>query len=156
MAMVKIYLYGIGQQIIIPQLAETQEGFLVEIEPVEIFSVDQIDQWKSVMYKRLSQGNPIIPTPEKAEAPGSPILARLNLKRWDDFEKKAVLYTIHAGPRFISVYATGKKKDGRWTKGDRERKFASQAPLEIVVDEVALDIIKEPEAVPKQMLLLGG
>lgn len=154
--MVRIYLYGVGQQIIIPELAETDEGFFVETDPVKIFSVQDIPAWKSVIYRVLSQGNPIIPTPEKTSSPGSPILEALNLKRWDDFERQAVLYTVHAGPRFISVYATGKNEDKRWTTGTKERKFASQAPLELVVDEVVMDIIKEPEAVPKPMLLLGG
>ncbi len=156
MSMVRIYLYGVGQQIIIPELAQTDEGFFVETAPVQIFSVQDISTWKAVVYNVLSQGNKIIPTPEQTSDPGSPILEALRLKRWDDFERQAVLYTVHAGPRFISVYSTGRNEDRRWTTGAAERKFASQAPLELVVEEVVMDIIKEPEAVAKPMLLLGG
>jgi hypothetical protein len=156
MSMVRIYLYGVGQKIIIPELAETEEGFFVEIDPIKIFSVQDIVGWKDVIYRVLSQGNKMIPTPEQTAEPGSPILEALGLKRWDDFERQSVLYTVHVGPRFISVYATGKNQDKRWTTGGKERKFASQAPLELVVNEVVMDIIKEPEAVPKPTLLLGG
>lgn len=156
MSMVRVYLYAIGQKILIPELVETDEGFFVETAPVKIFPVQDISGWKAEVYKFLSLGNRIIPTPEQSSEPGSPILEALGVKRWDDFERQAVLYTIHAGPRFISVYATGRNEERRWTTGTKERKFASQAPLELVVDEVVMDIIKEPEAVPKPMLLLGG
>jgi hypothetical protein len=156
MSMVRIYLYAIGQKIIIPELVETEDGFFVEVEPVRIFPVQDINGWKSVIYSVLREGNIVVPTPEQSAEPGSPILEALGLKRWDDFERQAVLYTIHAGCRYISVYATGKNAEKRWTNEGKERKFASQAPLGIVVEEVVLDIIKEPEAVPKPMLLLGG
>ncbi len=156
MSMLRIYLYAVGQKIIIPQLAETEEGFFVEIEPITIFDVRDVNKWKALMYTYLSEGNKLIPTPEQAGSPGSAILEHLGLKKWDDFERKSVLYTIHAGPRFIAVYATGRNEQGRWTTGTKERKFFPQAPLEVVVDEVSSDIIKEPEAVEKPMLLLGG
>jgi len=154
--MVRVYLYAVGQQIIIPELSETDEGFFVETAPVKIFPVQDIVGWKAVVYNVLLKGNPSIPTPGKTSDPGSPILEALGLKRWQDFERQSVLYTVHAGPRFISVYATGKNEDKSWTTGTKDRKFASQAPLELVVQEVAMDIIKEPEAVAKPMLLLGG
>lgn len=156
MSMVRVYLYAIGQQVIIPQVAETEEGVFIETEPVQFFAVQDVDKWKSEIYKRLVAGNPAFSPPEDDVTPGSPILEALNLKRWDDFERQAVLYTIHVKPRSVAVYATGKNEDGRWNSNGKEREFASQAPLEAVIDEMASDLIKEPGAVAKPMLLLGG
>ena len=156
MSMVRVYLYAIGQQVIIPELAETEAGFYVETAPVDFFPVHEVDNWKSAIYKRLTRGNPVIPTPDDNVTPGSPILEALNLRKWDDFERQAVLYTIHVRPRAVSVYKTGKNEEGRWTQNGDEREFASQAPLECVIDEMANDLIQEPGAVAKPMLLLGG
>jgi len=154
--MVRVYLYGVGQKVIIPQIAETEAGFLVEQEPVTIFDVQDLPQWKALAYKYLKEGNPVIPTPEENVTPGSPILEMLGLKKWDDFERKAVMYTVHVGARGVAVYSTGRNEQGKWTTGEKERTFASEAPLEVVIDEMALDLIKEPEAVAKPVLLLGG
>jgi hypothetical protein len=156
MSLVRVYLYGVGQKVIIPSVAETEEGFFVERAPVEIFAVEDLGRWKALAYQYLSRGNDLIATPESGASPGSCILEKLNLLKWADFEKNAVMYTIHRGPRFIRVFATGKNEAGTWSTGTKERIFEARAPLEVVVDEMAMELIKEPEAVPKPILMLGG
>lgn len=157
MSMVRVYLYGIGQKVIIPQMVENDLGVFSETAPVQVFEVSDIAGWKSLIYKYLSQGNKLVPTPEDHETPGSAILEKLKLAKWSDFEKNAVLYTIHRGPRWTAIYATGRNADGRWTTGEKERRFDSSAPLEVVIDEAANDLMKEPEAVERPVrLLLGG
>ncbi|MBX3076458.1 hypothetical protein KF707_12240 [Candidatus Obscuribacterales bacterium] len=156
MSMVRVYLYAVGQKVILPLVAENEAGVYVETGPVQFFDVPEVDKWKAEVYRRLVDGNPVVTTPDEDVTPGSPILEALNLKRWDDFERQSVLFTIHAKPRCVSLYVTGKDKDGRWTQNGKEREFASDAPLETVIDEMANELIQQPGAVAKPTLLLGG
>ncbi len=157
MSLVRIYLYSIGQKVVIPEMVETGEGVIIERGPVKVFDLHQLPEWKALVYTKLSQGNPLIPTPEVSDEPGSAVLDKLGLQKWSDFERYAIMYTIHKGARFTSVYTTGRNPDGTWTQGTKERHFESRAPLELVIDEVASDLVKEPEAVARPTtLLLGG
>jgi hypothetical protein len=156
MSMLRVYLYSVGQKVIIPRMVETQDGIFVETHPVQVFDLPDLKAWKKHVYSCLSRGNALVKTPEESTTPGSSILERLNLRRWADFEKNSVMYTIHRAG-LIQIYVTGKNKEGMWTTGDRQRTFDGRAPLELVIDEMAADLMREPEAVPKpSTLLLGG
>lgn len=155
MSMLRVYIYSVGQKVIIPRMVETQDGIFVETHPVQVFDVSDITTWKKHIYKSLMQGNAVVEAPEET-TPGSSILERLNLRKWADFEKYAVMYSIHRGG-LIQIYVTGKNKDGMWTTAGRQRTFDGRAPLELVIEEMAKDLTREPEAVPKSStLLLGG
>lgn len=143
----RFYIYD--EQMLFPSVAETEEGFYVDIKPVEKFKVSQIDEWKPVLYRALTTANEIIPTPEQHDEGGSALLEALNLQRWAVFEKKAVMYTIHAGASYTKVYRTGKGPDGMWAPaGTTERVFDRRTPIQYVVDALAEDAIKQPEAHP--------
>lgn len=155
MSMLRVYIYSVGQKVIIPRMVETQDGIFVETHPVQVFDVSDITTWKKHIYKSLVQGNSVVETPEET-TPGSSILERLNLRKWADFEKYSVMYSIHTGG-LIQIYVTGKNKDGMWTTNGKQRTFDGRAPLEMVIEEMATDLTREPEAVPKSStLLLGG
>lgn len=156
MSMVRVYLYAVGQQVILPLVAENEAGVYVETGPVQFFDVPDLDKWKAEIHRRLTEGNPVVTTPDEEVTPGSPILEALNLKKWDDFERQALLFTVHTKPDGVSLYVTGKDKDGHWTQNGKEREFASDVPIETVVDELANDLIRQPGAVAKPTLLLGG
>lgn len=157
MSMLRVYLYGITQKVFIPTMAVTEEGFIAEQGPLHVFQVTEVARWKNKINQMLKDGNPIIPTPETVETPGSVILEHLNIQKWRDFETNAVMYTVHKGHMFITIYKTGRGPDRMWTNEGDERQFASKAPLEVVIDELADDIVKQPEALAKPTtLLLGG
>lgn len=156
MSMLRVYLYGVNQSVIIPTVAQTEDGMLIEIEPIRIYEVRQVRKWKSHILKAIAGEARMIKGSDQTGNPGSAILDKLNLERWSDFERYSVMYMIHKGGKFISVYSTGKDKDGMWTQGKSHRTFHPRAPLDIVVSEMALDIMKEPEAIPKQPKLLMG
>lgn len=176
--MIRIYLYRIGPKVVIPRMTESEDGLFMESEPVEIFDLLNIPAWKKHIYRALYQGNDLVKTGDMESwtgravdrqqyrgndlvkdkgaqgSPGSAILDKLMLERWSDFEKNAVMYVIHRAAKFITVYATGKNEEGMWTTGTKERRFHPRTPLEIVVDEVAADLMCEPEALAKAPKLL--
>jgi hypothetical protein len=147
MNMIKVYLYAPSKSVLLPTVAETESGVFVEGAPLKIFDHHQVDLWKAELYKMLNKEMQVIATPEGALEPGSQILEALNLNSWASFEKEAVLFTIHKGARYITIYATAFGEDGMWSAaGMNERKFHSRAPLEVVVDAIAKDIMCHPHA----------
>jgi hypothetical protein len=155
MSLIRFYVRH--EKLILPTVAETEAGFYVDMEPIDVFDVTDIEKWKSELYLRLVRGNPLVPTPERSDDPGSAILERLNITKWSTFETSAIMYTIHVGGRYISVYRTGKGSDGMWTQENTDfRQFASRAPLSSITNSVALDVIKQPEANrPRTSLMLA-
>lgn len=149
MNMIKVYLYGpVGANkcVLLPTVAETEAGVFVEGEPLLIYDLHQVDQWKSQIYKALNREMAVVATPDGDLEPGSQILEALHLNSWAAFEKQSVLFTIHKGARYIKIYATGFGDDGMWSNAAMsERQFHSRAPLEIVVDAIAKEIISHPQ-----------
>ncbi|MBU6454207.1 MAG: hypothetical protein KGS72_20680 [Cyanobacteria bacterium REEB67] len=155
MTMIKVYLWGPKQRLIVPTMAETESGFFVETDPLFVYECHDIFHWKNHLIKSLDKGMKKIDTPDNALEPGSAILEKLELNSWAEFEKQATLFTIHRGPRYISIYATGPGDDGMWSHAAMsERKFHTRAPVAIVVEALVQDIIKHPKASKPQPLLL--
>lgn len=127
MSMVRVYLYGVDRKVLIPKMAQTEDGMLVETAPVEMFDVTDVDTWKAHVYKQLVEGLEYIKGKDQTTNPGSAILEKLNLSKWSDFERFSVMYIIHRGPKFISVYSTGRADDGMWTQGKSHRTFHPRA-----------------------------
>ena len=121
--MIRVYLYSIGQKVIIPKIAQTDDGMLIETRPIRVFSVTSVNKWKACLLDYFNQELDIIQARDQTDNPGSYILDRLDLERWSDFEKYSVMYTIHRGGKFISVYSTGKKEDGMWSQPKSHRTF---------------------------------
>lgn len=146
MSMIKIYLYGPKKKVLVPTVAETEAGFFVEIEPLNIYEHHDVDGWTRGIARAMARGSKTVPTPDGEMEPGSQILDALHLNSWSEFEKEAVLFTVHRGARYISIYATGFGEDGMWSNAAMtERQFHSRAPLEVVVDAIAKEIISHPQ-----------
>jgi hypothetical protein len=148
----RFYVYD--EKIVIPTVAETDEGFYVDTRPVLRFAVAQMESWKSAMYMALAEGNKRIPTPEPSDSGSSVLLESLDITKWSVFEKRAVMYTVHANNSYVRIYRTGKGQDGMWeaTK-TTERIFDVRTPWQYVVDAIVEDAIQQPEAHP---IKVGG
>lgn len=155
MSLIRFYVRH--QKVILPTVAETEAGFYVDMEPIQVYEITDIERWKTAIYKKLIAENPLVPTPDRTDEPGSAILENLHITKWSTFETSAIMYTVHLGGRYISIYRTGKAPDGMWTQDNTEhRQFASRAPLDTIANALADDIIKQPEANrPKTSLMLA-
>ena len=155
MSMIKVYLWAAKQRLIIPRMAETDSGFFVEVDPLHIYEVHDVDHWKKYILETLQNGMENVETPDAGQEPGSLILEKLELNSWGEFERQATLFTIHVGSRYITLYATGAGEDGMWSHAAMtERKFHSRTPLDMVVDALVKDIIRHPKASKPLPLLL--
>jgi hypothetical protein len=157
MSMIKIYLYGPKKKVLVPTVAETEAGFFVEIEPLNIYEHHDVDGWTRGIARAMARGSKTVPTPDGEMEPGSQILDALHLNSWSEFEKEAVLFTVHRGARYISIYATGFGEDGMWSAAAMsERKFHSRAPIEAVLEALCHDLLCHPHMTREKPTLLIG
>ena len=155
--MIKIYLYGPKKKVLVPTVAETEAGFFVEVDPLNIYEHHDVDGWTKGVAKAMRSGPVSVPTPDGAIEPGSQILDALHLNSWGEFEKEAVLFTVHRGARYISIYATGFGDDGMWSAAAMsERKFHSRAPIDTVIEALCHDLLCHPQMTREKPTLLLG
>jgi len=143
----RFYVYD--EKVLLPTVAETDEGFYVDTKPVEIYPALKVDDWKPRLFHFISGHNQIIPTPQASDSGHSVLLDSLHVEKWSVFEKRAVMWTVHALGRYVKVFRTGKGPDGMWdAAGTKERMFDSRAPWSAIVDALAQEAIGQPEAHP--------
>jgi hypothetical protein len=147
MTLTRLYVWN--QKVILPDVVQTEDGFFADEAPIQIFEVKDIPSWKNSLETKLLAGNKIVPTPDCSEAPGSAILEALNIHKWSTFEQQAVMYTIHGGSRYITLYRTGKGSNGMWTnEGTEQRRFDPRAPIQYIVDGLVSDVMRQKESRP--------
>ncbi len=131
---------------IIPTVAMTEDGFYIDVEPVSVVSVSDLGSLKSKLLTALESENRRVPTPDRAEEPGSVVLEKVSVRRWEVFERQSVLFTIHSSPEAIILYETGRGPSGMWTrKTDEDKRFAATTPLPEIVEAVVAAVENHPE-----------
>ncbi|MBI4534554.1 MAG: hypothetical protein HY711_11475, partial [Candidatus Melainabacteria bacterium] len=118
---------------------------------VTVIGVDSLDDIRTSLLMALSQDNPEMPTPDVVTEPGSVVLEAVGIRRWEAFERGAVLYTLHRKASGITMYVTGRGADGMWTeRKDKEKLFDARVPLEQVVELILEDVLQQPEVQTKE------
>jgi hypothetical protein len=141
-----LHFYVRNRKVIIPTVAQTDEGFFIDVAPVEILPVSRTTQLRETLTSAMTSGNKEVQTPEAA-TPGSVVLEAVGIKRWEAFEKQSALYTIFSTTGSTTVYVTGRGDDGMWTQDkSNERVFAADTPKSDIVDWILKDIAQRPEA----------
>jgi hypothetical protein len=147
MTLIRVYIWN--QKLIIPRVVQTEDGFFADVGPVEVFTTAKFDDWKAAILAVVIRGNETVPTPDGSDQPGSAILEHFHIAKWSTFERQAIMYTLHFGGRYISLYRTGKGVDGMWINSQtNQRRFDPRAPLNTVIDLLLSDMSKQPEFKP--------
>lgn len=142
MSLNRFYLHK--SSLVIPTVCETEAGIFIDAAPVRIEKSDDKQQLKAAVYRALAQGNDLIPNPDDCNEPGSAILEKLSIDKWTKFEKESVMYTVHLGSRYISIFSTTRGHDGMWSNSDdRKRQFDPRAPLDYIADALLDDVYAE-------------
>lgn len=127
--------------LVIPTVCETESGIFIDTEPVHIQKADNKEQLKEAVYNAIAQGNPLIPNPDDCNEPGSAILEKLSIDKWSKFEKEAVMYTVHLGSRYSSIFSTSRGHDGMWSNSDlQKRQFDPRVPIDYIADALVDDV----------------
>jgi hypothetical protein len=141
-----LHFYVRKRKVIIPTVAQTDEGFFIDVAPVEMLSANRTSQLRDTLTNALTSGNKQVQTPEAGD-PGSVVLEAVGIKRWEAFEKQSALYTIFSTTGSTTVYVTGRGEDGMWTQDKaNETVFPAETPKSDIIEWIINDIARRPEA----------
>lgn len=144
MTLIRAYVWN--HKIVLPNVVQTVDGFFSDDTPIEVFEIAKKADWGNALRKKVRSGNAVVPTPDGSEEPGSAILERLNIVKWSTFEHQALMYTLHFGARYVSIYKTGKGPDGMWLgSATEQRMFDPRVPPYMVINEFMQDIIRNDQ-----------
>ena len=118
----------------VPTMAQTEAGFYMGIEPVEVVDAFDKEALEGAMMRGIARGNPIVPTPTRATFPNDPLLRHAKVKSSSTFEKLARTWKLskREGAYLIGPYKPG--RDGGSVEDlDRMEAIPVDIPLQTVV-----------------------
>jgi len=144
MSVARFYAYR--NVILIPVVAQAQEGFYLDVGPVTVCDTNDTEDMRAALKAAIESPNPIVPTPDPTEEPGSVILEELGLGKWLPFEAEAMMYTVHCNADRIECYSTGRAVKGTWQmQQSKHMSFERSDGLEKLINTIIFDIGKERE-----------
>lgn len=122
----------------------------MDAEPVVICAITERDTLRMLLTEAMRTENEVVPTPGRADEPGSVILEKLKIKKWRMFEKDAAMISVYFQDQSIELYSTGEAIGGEWKVGRGTHITLPQdSDIDKVVDLVVNDLIGDPAAEPK-------
>ena len=147
MAMTRFY--GYKDKVVFPTVAQAQEGFYLDCEPVTICDTADSERLRELVSAALKSENEVVPTPERSEehAPGSPVLEALKLKRWQRFEAEAAMYSVYSNADKLEYYCSGNAVGGHW-RNDQMRHISLDLSegLEPIIKLILADVQTDMKA----------
>lgn len=153
-------LYRYEDQVLAPTMVVTNEGVFVETQPVMSVSIDAPDEVISLVKDTL-ETEAQAATEEDLNNPDTPLrdlhsqpvlLEILQIKKWQDFEKRALMYTLHRLGSEITLHITGRGADGMWSIADSSSRSFSGVPIEEACNQIAAELIsRRPVASPRAL-----
>lgn len=135
--------YGYRDKVVFPTVAQAEEGFYLDVEPITICDTADIVWLRELLLGALESGNAIVPTPQRSteKQPGSPLLEKLRLKRWLRFEAEASMYSVYVSPEKFEYYCSGNAVDGQWRPQQiRHVTLDGAVGLDQLIDRIVIDI----------------
>lgn len=78
----------------VPTVAQTEAGFYMDIEPVEVVPLSNMEALQRAVKQAISRGNPRVSTPSRATFPKPVVLSHAKVKSWSTFEESASCWQI--------------------------------------------------------------
>ena len=98
----------------VPNVAQTEAGFFLDVEPVRIAKLDDFESLASAIEQAMLAGNPRVPTPTRAAFPTPVILKPAGTKNWNTFVERGACFTIFRGAAELELAETARNDDGEW------------------------------------------
>ena len=126
-------IYRFENMILSPTMVVTDAGVFIETNPVEAISTELIPELLALVEKLLNstiehaQERDFYDPDSPDSSPQSVLLELLKIRRWRDFEKRALMYTLHRQGSELTMYITGRATDGMWAVDDANKRIFSLA-----------------------------
>lgn len=93
-------------QAFIPTMAQTEAGFYMGIEPVEVVDANDQNAIEDAIVRAVERGNPVVPTPTRDNYPEDPLLKYAKVNSISAFEKLSQSWKLskRGGAYFITPY----------------------------------------------------
>jgi hypothetical protein len=78
----------------VPTMGQTEAGFYLDIEPVEVVPAKDIQALRGAIQQAINRGNPRVSTPSRATFPKPVVLRHAKVKSWSAFEKGAMNWKV--------------------------------------------------------------
>jgi hypothetical protein len=98
----------------IPFVAKTKAGFYLDIDPVKVVKLDDLQLLTLAIEQAMAAGNPIIPTPSRSKFPKPVILKPAGVKNWGEFVKQGACFTIIRQENEFVILETSRNENNDW------------------------------------------
>ena len=119
----------------VPDVARTEAGFFLDVEPVRVAKLSDLQSLASAIEQAMTAGNPRVPTPTRAAFPKPVILKPAGAKNWNAFVEQGACFTVFRGDDELEITETARNDDGEWVD-------APSLNRKLPANSVALDIAK--------------
>lgn len=134
-------IYQFKDLILIPTLAETDDGFFLETEPVEVLSKPTHDDLLSALQRVVERANPSIRTPPRDGFPPSVVHARAGVRSQREFDRVARLWVFESSAAGILLIPTVRGATGGFLhKRDEAEQFTGTSALSLIAERVLQSI----------------
>jgi len=127
----------------IPTVAQTDEGFFLDVDPVGVVSATNTEALQHAIKQAIGRGNPKVPAPTRAAFPKPVLLRYAKVKSWSAFEKGCLNWTIVEKGDVYHVKQGRKRSDAGW---EDDPKRIEALPPGIGIDEVARRVTSSIQA----------
>jgi hypothetical protein len=128
------HFYLLKNTAYIPAVAQTEAGFYLDIDPVTVVAATDFQVLKNAIAKTISESNPVIATPSRAEFSKPVVLRYSKVKSWAAFERGAMQWTIIEKDGIYQIKPGRKSPDQGW-EDDPARE--ETLPITTSLDEIA-------------------
>lgn len=139
-------LYRYEDQVLAPTMVVTDQGVFVETQPVQSVAADSkadiIDLLIDVLSSKPGQAQESdLGGPELVKENQPVLLEILGIRKWQDFEKRALMYTLHRNGDELTMHVTGRGADGMWSiKDSQQRNFNIVDSLTAACESIAAEL----------------
>ncbi|WP_271607201.1 hypothetical protein [Bradyrhizobium sp. CCBAU 11434] len=108
------HIYLRDRTAFIPTVAQTDAGFYLDVDPVEVVSAIDTEVLQRAVKQAIGRGNPKIPTPTRATFPKPVVLKYAKVKSWPAFQRSCLYWTIEEKNGLYHVIQGRKRSDRGW------------------------------------------
>jgi hypothetical protein len=130
----------------IPDVALTDAGFNLDVEPVRVVEVKDVTSLANAISSAMSRGNPEIRAP--ARLPKPVILGPAGVKSWAAFEREGAVFAIFKDENEIEIVESEPTKSGAWTNDpipEFTYTFPKTASAMDIAQFIAMRVGKRPD-----------
>jgi hypothetical protein len=143
------HVYLRNGTVYLPTMGKMDEGFYRGVEPVTVVSAADVERIRQALRTTIARGNPIVPMLRRSEIPPPVLLKYAGVKRWSEFERGLIFWTIKEKGGVFRIASQTKHPDGGWRDNpERTITFSANSTADEVIDRM-IAILQEAAKKPK-------